>query len=626
VNRESIPVLGPEPWASLPTPARALDGPCAALSWALPLGVALWSLGGDVGFRDDLGVVRDLGFARVGVEGVVSTLLTQWAAELPLGGRALRAGLVGVLALALASRCFFDAVRGALDRRGAAASHPLLAVLTSSLWALGPAVQSEATRLGGALPAVALVMLGVTLGRRAVEGAEPIALAGSGLVFGATLAESHGAGACLAVALASLAAVAPSRAWWQGAWRLGGAGAGAFLLLASLRWVQPTAAPSLPVEVLAPFTSSLGEPAHLGFVALVSRAATLVAEEVGGVALGFALVGALIAACLASLRRAPVAWALPLALAAVGPGWLGVAPGSTPIFILLSSLGVTAFFPLGVQALVRWAWSSSLPLARPAAVLSLSFASTLVLSHLDRATMTRLPQRAAAAWTEEALGRLPPDSVLLVQSPALVLHLLASRTLHGTRPDVLLVPASLLTDSSFGRDLPRSSPSAAPLLRQLWVNGAADEYSLSHLADERPVFVELDATWDTRLLEHLRPEGLWLRYSAPELGPSERRDAPSRSRAALRRVLEAIGVEEPMLPGGASAGDDPALDDDTRRALGDALGRQALALAALAEREPARRLLRAALRIDPDNPLAAGLAVRLTEPASGRVAARHLLE
>jgi hypothetical protein len=622
VNRESIPVLGPEPGAPLPTLVRALDGPCAALSWTLPLGVALWSLGGDAGFRDDLGVVRDLGFARVGAEGVVSTLFTQWLAALPLGSRTLRASLVGVLALGLASRCFFDAVRSALDRRGAASSHPLLALLTSSLWALGPAVQSEATRLGGALPAVALVSLGLALGRRAVQRAEPVALAGSGLVLGAALAESHAAGACLAVALASLAAVEPSRVWWQAAWRFAGAGVGAFLLLASLRWGWPASAPALPpAATLNAVSSNLAEPPNLGFLELVAQAAALVADELGGVTLA----GGVIAVGAARLRRAPAAWALPLALVAIGPACLGVPADGTPTFILLSSFGVTAFFPFGVQALVHWAWRSSLPLARPAAVLSLIFASTLVLSRVDRATLAP-PQRAAAVWAEEALGRLPPDSVLVVQSPALVLRLLASRTLHGTRPDVLVVPASLLTASSFGRDLPRSAPSAAPLLRQLWINGAADEYSLSHLADERPVFVELDPNWDARLLEHLRPDGLWLGYSAAELGAAERRDAPSRSRAALRRVLEAVGVEEPIEP--AIAGEDRAvpLDRETRQALGAALGRQALALGALAEFGPARRLLRAARRIDPDNALAAGLAARLAEPALGRVAARDLLE
>jgi hypothetical protein len=216
---------------------------------------------------------------------------------------------------------------------------------------------------------------------------------------------------------------------------------------------------------------------------------------------------------------------------------------------------------------------------------------------------------------------LPSDSVLLVQSPALAYRLLASRTLHGTRPDVTLVPAGLLTASSLTGELQRSAPGASPLLRQLWVNGVADEYSLSRLADERPVLVELDASWDSRLLEHLRPEGLWLRFSAGASGASERRAAATRARVIVRRVLDVSGV----------GADDStharlAVDAETRRVLGDALGQQAMSLAALAEREPARRLVTMAGRIDPHNPLAAELRERLAGPEHGRVAISDLLE
>jgi hypothetical protein len=633
VNREPIPVLGAEPGVLPRAPLHPLDGLCVWLSWALPLGIALWSLRGEASFRDDLGVVRDLGFARVGSEGVVSTLLTQVLALLPLGGRALRASLLGVLALGLASRCFFGLVRGALDRHGRGESHALLALLSSSIWALGPGAQSEAVRVGGALPAVALVLLGLWLGRRALSRAEPAALAATGLVLGAALAESHAAGASLSLVLASLAAVAPRRAWVQGAWRFLGAAGGVFFLLASLRWFWPTSAPALPLAGFAPAVdASLEEPAALRLLEIFGPIGARVRAELGGGALGLACAGAALASGLAPLRRVFVAWALPLALAAVAPVWFGVPADCAPIFALLSSLGVTAFLPVALQALVRWAWSSPLPLARPGAVLSLTFASTLVLSRVDQALLVRPLEHAAAAWADEALGRLPSRSLLLVQSNTLALRLLASRTLHGTRPDVSLVPVGLLGEGSLGLELARSTPSVSPLLRQLWVNGVADEYSLSRLADERPVFVELDASWDRRLLQHLIPEGLWLGYSAPALGASERRAAASGARAMLSRVLAASGVDadpggdvrdgsEARGRAGALHALSSALDRETRRALGDGLAQQALSLASLAERDPALRLLRAARRVDPDNPLAVQVSARLSDPARARAVA-----
>ena len=89
----------------------------------------------------------------------------------------------------------------------------------------------------------------------------------------------------------------------------------------------------------------------------------------------------------------------------------------------------------------------------------------------------------------------------------------------------------------------------------------------------------------------------------------------------MRRVLDVAGVEAD-----SSTRAPPAVDVETRRALGDALAQQAMSLAALAERESARRLLTIARRIDPHNPLAAELRERLAGTALGRVAISDLLE
>lgn len=659
MNRESIPVFGDEIAAPPPARPRALDRLCAWLSWGLPLLVAIEAASGEASFRDDLGIVRDLGFARVGLEGVPSTLLTQLLALLPLGGRSLRASLLGVLALAFASRLFFGALRDALDRRGPAAIHPLLALFASSIWALGPALQTEAARLGGSMPAVALVLLGTRLALDAFEHVEPRALAATGLVLGTTLAESHAAGACLALVLASLAVTEPHRHRAVGVGRVfigetrsrgrvdpdvqgvptaeqagteSGhevlvAAAAAFVLLSSLRWFQPASAPALPPLDMAAGTGELATHALPGLAARLREVVVQASDELGAVVLAVAAAGLAVSLCFSVLRRALAAWALPLALCALVPAALGPTL-STPLFDILSSLGLAAFFPVALQALVRASWAAPFPLGRPGAVLAMTFAATPVLSRADAAWSGRPPPGGGAAWAEEALGKLPADSVLLVQSPTLAYRLLASRTLHGTREDVILVPAGLLSGSSLAGDLQRSAPSASPLLRQLWVNGVADEYSLSRLADERPVLVELDPSWDSRLLEHLRPEGLWLRFSAAASGGSERRAAAARSRAAVLRVLDIPGAEadaDTRVGRAVDGSVSRAADDETRRALGDALARQAMSLAALAERESARRLLTAARRIDRGNPLAVELGARLAGSASGRVAISNLL-
>jgi hypothetical protein len=244
-------------------------------------------------------------------------------------------------------------------------------------------------------------------------------------------------------------------------------------------------------------------------------------------------------------------------------------------------------------------------------VLAGSFAVTLVLQRVESGVPTG-PELATEVWTDEAFGRLPSASVLLVQSPELALRFLSAQVLQGARPDVLTVPLALLHRGSVTEQLLRRAPGLAPLLRQLAVNGEPDEYSLGRLADVRPVFVELDPRWDARLLEHLRPDALWLAFAPHALGKSDRLAGVERARSALGRLLDDPDVQV------------SGWDEHTRQVLARQAGQQAVALAALGEALPAQRALRALRRIQPKDPLARELAARL-ERGSGRVAVNDLL-
>jgi hypothetical protein len=603
VNRSSIPALEPELQGAAPAPASA-HGVWAWLTLLVPLAFGIWSLRADPSWADDVAVVRDLGFVPIGVEGAVSTLATQLLALLPLGARFLRASLVGVLALALASRLLFGALTELLERRGSTPLNPALACFASSIWALAPSVQAEAGRAGGALPALALVLCTQRLAAAAFKRGENGLLAAAGLAWGATLAESQAAGACAGVWLLTLAVSAGRRRLARELWRLVATSAGVLMLAASLRWLRPHAI-ALPSSGLAGAPVSEAAP-PLALLELCRSVGAAWSHELGNVALALAAAGVLLAVGSRPLRRQTSAWLSFALLELLAVAWPGSAD-PPPVLGILSILGVAAFFPLGVQALVLWLWASRLPLSRPAAVLSVSFAATLVVSRAD-GTSADPPASGAQAWTEAALGQLPPQGLLLVQSPALALRLLAARTLYGLRPDVMIVSSALLDAAALRSDAALTDPSLLPLLRELWVNGAADEYSLTRLADLRPVFTELDPAFDRRLLEHLKPDGLWLSVSAHALGPSERRGAATRSRGELQHLLE--------LAGGAAA-----LDPTTRRRLADAAAGQALLFVQLGEPDPAERLLRAARRIDRDGPLGRALEARLAEPAHGRVAA-----
>jgi hypothetical protein len=255
-----------------------------------------------------------------------------------------------------------------------------------------------------------------------------------------------------------------------------------------------------------------------------------------------------------------------------------------------------------------------LPFARPASILTLSFAATLVLARAEQLPADRdAGPMGAEVWAEEALGKLPPGSLALVRSEPLAYRLMSARVLSGTRPDVVVVPAALLSRGSVARHLLELEPELSPLLRQLAVNGFPDEYSLCRLSDARPLFVELDPNWDLRLLEHLRPESMWLGFSPHALGSSDRRAGFERSRSALRRVLAASAR------GGS-------VDEHTREVLSGQAGQQALTLAALGDRDNAATVLRVMRRLEPDSSLAAELSDRLAQRRRGRIEVGDLID
>jgi len=575
-----------------------------------PLVVGIWSTRAEPSWADDAAIVRDLGFVPMGLAGTVSTLVTQLVALLPLGSRFERLSLVGVLALALASRLLFGALLDLLERRARTALNPALACFASSLWALAPAVQQEAWRAGGALPAIVLVLCTERLAAAAFGRGEPALLAATGLCWGALLAESPSLAAGLGLWIFALAVYVGRRRLARELWRLLAGAAGVPLLAASLRWLRPDGLTlSLLAGVPAPGSDAASAPA--GVLELWRSIGAGWVQQLGALPLALAAAGVAVAMLSRSLRRRAVPW---LGFALLPPllAW-PTAAALPPVLGVLSSLGVVAFFPLAVQALVSLLWASGLPLSRPAAVLSVSFAATLVLARTDGPRPGELPARSGTRlWTQRAFEQLPPDSLLLVESPALVLRLLAARTLQGTRPDVRVLSSALLAPGALRTDPALSGPELLPLLRELWVKGSVGEFSLTRLADERPVFTELVAGYDRRLLEHLRPDAVWLAVSAPALGPSERRAAALQSRGELQHMLD--------LAGGLAA-----LDPGTRRVLADAAASQSWLLLELGEREAAARLLRAARRLDRATPLGRERERPGAVPTQGRVAAGNRL-
>lgn len=566
-------------------------------------------------WRDDAAIVTSLGFVPFGGEGGPSALLAELLSLVPIGGRVLRAGLVGAVGAGLAGSTIYAL---ALSVLGAAARlprlSPLLALSAALTATLSPAFQREATTCGGAVLAVALALLAISWRARRDDVHPSKAALISGMLFGLVLAERRLAAGLLFSFLCADAllsgAIPPRRtvlAWVTGA----GAMWGFFLVpllvrpMAEHAWIHLGTALSSRSSLVPQPLLDYRDP-------LASWAI-----ELGPLALALGLAGLVSGIIAGSTRRVvvPLAGWIVLSLAIPHPSPSALAEDPLSSLDLLATAGLAIAAVLGVQTAVTVLRGFRVPFAEPAGVLLVVFHFTLVFVAAERTSdiVSAASGLGAEVWTDEALAELPANALLLVRSPALAFRLWSARIARGERPDVVVVPLALLGRGSVAQRVLDDEPAMGPLIRDVTMTGKSSEYALTELADVRPVYVELDPSWDQRLLSHVRPAPLWLSFVPHTLGRSDRTSAlaEAEGRRAFSRVLDVAQ----SVPGG---------DRATLSMLGARAREKAIVLAALGDRDSARRSLAELARVEPSPELAAKLEEQLQ--GKGGLAMRDLLE
>jgi hypothetical protein len=172
----------------------------------------------------------------------------------------------------------------------------------------------------------------------------------------------------------------------------------------------------------------------------------------------------------------------------------------------------------------------------------------------------------------------------------------------------VVVPATLLERGGLRRRLLESEPALATLLRDIALSGRPGEYALTTLADARPLFVELDESFDARLNDHIVPQSFFLRFRAHPVGRSDRSAALVRAEDRLGRVSAAVVPGDG--PDGAAA---------TRSVLLSTLRQRALFLAARGDHETAVETVAAIQRLSPKDEVGAALASALAKQKTGRL-------
>lgn len=596
----SEPVV-PSPW----------ERACAALALLVPLVVTIFRAQSASDWRDDVPAVSGIALLPLGGEGLLGLLADQASQLLPVGGRWLRAAWATSFALALASSLIYDRARALLAKSsGMPALGPALALAAALTAVLSPTFQLEGTAIGGGVIGALVALFALSVRDRMPSGD----VRGSvlvGALVALTAVESHAAALALAGALVARALVRRVRPELVAC--LAGAGGAAVvgLFLAAflfLRSVAPNAWLDLGFG-LGQSSLTAGDADRERLTALGSWLA-----DVGLIPLALSAFGLATALLRPGLRRGVVPLLalvlVDLALPAAKLGALVADPFGPARLLALAALGIGA--ALGVQAAVLALVRVRVPFARPAAALLVAFDFTLVFvgSEASAQATERRASKANEVWTDEGFSALPPRALLLARSEALAYRLWAAQLVRGERPDVVVVPVSLLERGALRRRLLAAEPALSPLLRDIALNGRPGEYALSTLADARPLFVELDSSWDERLSEHIVPEAFWLRFHSNPVGRSDRTLAVNRAGSRFDRVVAVV-----------TPGESPEAEA-TRAVVVASLRQRALFLAGRRDHETTASTLDRLVKLAPNDEIAAKLRSELDKRAARKAVAQ----
>lgn len=511
---------------------------CGFVAWSLPLGSALARSSSLAQWRGDVGVVRDVALAGMGWGGGVSTALSQGTLLLPLGSQTFRATLVSVLALGLFASLLFRfaslALRSVEAGSGLTASRfavPAFATIATLLACMSPTLQLEATASGSSLMGAALALGVITRVANRTPNRPVLQLAETAILLGLTFAEN---------AVVALAALATCAAWlWPN--RRGTAprrpriGAenlpdrvqplavslfAVAAAIASFSGIVRSFAPNTTVDLGGPFLWGSALPAG---ASLVRPVLTSFSSEIGWVAGVGAVLGCAHAVRnghgIGFVRVAAIACVIDVALLGViGPteGTLAVRALSFATLCALAATGVFSTLALLVK--------NRVPFARAGAALVVAIHFTVIALLTEQAGFIadRSAHDGADCFTEIALDQLPQNAAVIVDDPRVTWRLFAAQAVEGRRRDVLVIPKRLLHRGRIATSLLTSEPRIEPFLRTVALEGSADEWSLSELADGRPLFLVPEVGWDAGIYDHLTPRGAWLEFDSEPKTTHER--------------------------------------------------------------------------------------------------------
>ncbi len=489
----------------------------------------------------DADVVRALGFGWAGAFRALDVVPAWLFLALPIGTRALRAGLAGAALAGVAGALLYELSARLLDGESRARTPRLVALLASLSVTLCGAWAVESRACGTQVLGAVLALAPIAFAPHAARSPRGLLWLAAGLCAAISYELDAGAVA-LAGTLPQLFFEARPTRWPRRAHHALAAATGLLPLGAALLWA-PLASKRLTRALFeAPLGPASGAAAGLAPLELAFK-------ELGPVLLALALAGAGIVGASSRLRARGAA--VPLAaLLSAGLVSLGTAAGPSrygaPALLLLGLLGVCA--SVAMHAAVARVAEAKLPLAGASAAMVLVLESTFPVLALDDALARTEPEAEGAprGWDDVAFESLPPDTLLVTESHGIYAHALASRAAGELRGDLSVLPLYDLDGEDALGELSRS-PELLPFWRDTALVGELQERTLSNLAAARSIAFDLAPRQGPDLARHTVPAGLFALFAPEPRGASERKAAmgPSSSVGALADA--GLGARDPML-------------------------------------------------------------------------------
>lgn len=561
-------------------------------------GYAHWFDGGEfVAAAADFGISHPPGHP-------LAAIVLGAANVLPIGALSFRVSLICSLLLAVAAVALCFAVETsfkASDVIRESLRFPL--ALAATWWVAGSygwwfqAVRPEVYALQAALLCIAMErLLRVSISG---EGGDVRPLYQAALALGLALANHHYTAALAIVpSLWLLLGIWNVWGWRPFAWSTG------FLSAGLLTYLY------LPVRALQEPFLNLGDPSSSGrFLWVITAQAfqkSFSPDDVAPFGQGFAdvliatahdlhmatlvvaLLGAYFMLRVKSSRKYGLFWLTLWLVYVLGRATLGFVRGNPDAmaYFMLSYASLAIFAAFAIAVLLS-ALAEAVP-SKPglATALGVVLALAASLQFVRSSEASTLANFIDTDVFDDGLRRsLPARSIVLVHNPQTVFRFWGGEAEELNRPDVTVVPLSLLSYPKLVDRLVTDEPELRPLLRSYVLDGTLSAAELQSLAVLRPVYVEMDVRVTQEMMDLLVPEHLYHRVLTADTTDTDEARAMHHHAALWAGIYQRIGQP---------------LDEHTKVQLIWRHYTDSLYFAAIGDTNAALRTVGAGLALNPD--------------------------